>query len=51
MGKGLKVYLAALTQGMFTIKVTDMAGENESSNALLDKEGWMMDSVMAAAKA
>jgi hypothetical protein len=23
MGKGLKVYLAALTQGMFTIKVAD----------------------------
>jgi hypothetical protein len=25
MGKGLKVYLAALTQGIFTIKVADMA--------------------------
>ena len=51
MGKGLKVYLAALTQGMFTIKVADMGADNELGNALLDKEGWMTDSVMAAAKA
>jgi hypothetical protein len=27
MGKGLKVYLAALTQGVFIIKVTDMAAD------------------------
>lgn len=51
MGKGLNVYLTALTQGIFTIKVADMAADNESGNALLDKEGWMTNSVMAAAKA
>ena len=50
MGKGLKVYLAALTQGMFTIKVTDMEADSEPSNALLDKEVLVMDNVMAAAK-
>jgi hypothetical protein len=27
MGKGLKVYLVALTQGVFIIKVTDMAAD------------------------
>ena len=50
MGKGLKVYLAALTQGMFTIKVADMAADNGSGNALLDEEGWMTDSVMASSQ-
>jgi hypothetical protein len=40
MGKGLKVYLAALTQGMFTIKVADMAADNESGNALLDQHSF-----------
>jgi hypothetical protein len=35
MGKGLKVYLASLTQDMFTIRVADMAAVNESAVAIL----------------
>jgi hypothetical protein len=31
MGKGLKVYLAALTRGIFTIKVADMAADRTNT--------------------